>query len=228
MNTVLNAALRDSLSDPARIKMHYKHFTDIDSFRPLSPAGLQALPPSIRKRSDHSRPPRLRTTVRHEKGRSPYIAARIVKVNVANLQIYSPNDPYDLRISINVEVNLDRPDLAPEDLVVGDEDSPKEPPQPDRRKDRISYNHLAYQIDLTRVDVGGAAGTKGPKPIYELEIEVDAQLLRAQMRIAEEGGRECAYGDVVAGFWDDAVLLMRERPPQQPAVQSQRWGHGRG
>lgn len=221
MNSVLNDALTTSRSQHGRVKMRYKHITDIDSFQPLSAAGLAALPPPIRHRVEHGgRPPKLRTTTRHEKGKAPYIAARIVKVNVANLQIYSPNDPYDLRISINVEVNLDRPDLQPEDLVIAAAANDKDGPLPDRKKDRISYSHLAYQIDLTRVDVipagagiggGGKNSTSNQRPIYELEIEVDAILLREQMRISESG-QESGFGDVVAGFWDDAVLLMRERP----------------
>lgn len=206
MNKILNTALQDSRRE-GRIAIRYEHFTDVDSFHPLSATGLKALPPAIRARVERGRPPRLRTTVRHEKGRSPYVAARIVKVSVGNLHIFSPNDPYDLRISVNVEVNLDRPDLHPDDLTVPAASDNEE--MPERRKDRISYSHLAYQIDLTRVDVG-TGDLKGPKPIYELEIEVETPLLRAQMAIAESG-RDCAFGDVVEGFWDNAVLLMRER-----------------
>lgn len=198
------------MKEPHRVRMDYKHFVDVDSFQLLSPTGLAALPPSIRSRVEGGRPPKLRTTVRHEKERNPYVAARIVKVNVANLQIYSPNDPYDLRISINVEVNLDRPGMNPDDLVVAS--STEKDATPERRKDRVSYSHLAYQIDLTRVDVGCGFNTKTAKPVYELELEVDSVVLRRQMEIAARG-EQCAFGDVVAGFWDNAVLLMRERAP---------------
>ena len=199
MNNFLNHCLRDSMDERGRVKMTYSHYTDTDSFAPLSPSGLSYLPPSIRSRLDASnhRTPKLRTTVRQKKGTSPFVAARIVKVNVSNLHIFSPNDPYDLRISINVEINLDRPDIHPDDLVLHPDPNASEKERekfdsPDRRKDRVSYAHLAYQIDLTRVD------TARQKPLYELGLEVDAQVLRREMGVMEASqGREGGFGDVV-------------------------------
>ncbi|KXL45896.1 MAG: hypothetical protein FE78DRAFT_120930, partial [Acidomyces sp. 'richmondensis'] len=105
---------------------------------------------------------------------------------------------------INIEVDLNRPDLAPfDDLIVEDGGG-----EPDRKKDRMSYRHLAYRIDLTRVDVEGTAVGGGPK--YELEVEVDSQVLRKRVDglLAGSGGGD-GYMAVVSGLLENAFLLMR-------------------
>ena len=73
-----------------------------------------------------------------------------------------------------------------------------------RVKDRLSYKHLAYSIDLTKVEREGLDAS------YELELEVDSALLRQQMGLIKQG-RESAYTEVVSGFLDNATFLMRER-----------------
>ena len=65
------------------------------------------LPQSIQRRS--GKDPRLRVTTNTKENR---IIARIVKVRIADLHIFNPGF-YDCRISINLEVNLDRPDIDP-------------------------------------------------------------------------------------------------------------------
>ncbi|KAK5126544.1 hypothetical protein LTR85_009478 [Meristemomyces frigidus] len=202
MNEFLNGAIKDTLQK-GRVAMQYQHPREIDSFQPLSAAGIAALPPIFRSRKlPPGRELRLRTSI-DQKNRQ--VTARIVKQQVADLHIYNPRHEYDCRISINLEANMNRPDLAPfEDLV--------EPAKYDahadlleRRKDRLSYKHLAYSVDLTRVDVKGAAAK------YELELEVDAQVLREQIRAMDEGRGAFGFQTVVSGFLDNATYLMRQK-----------------
>lgn len=199
MNSFLNETTKES-RQPGRISIAYEHPKQTDSFRVLSLAGLQALPPSVQRRklpSTHDL--KLRTTTDTATGR---VLARIVKIPIAHLHIFNPLFDYDLRISINLEANLNLPDLHPDDLV--QEATSDNLLPPDRQKDRMSYKHLAYSIDLTRVDVKGIAAK------YELEVEVDANVLREQMRLLGAGQRH-AYTEVVSGFLDNCTLLMRQR-----------------
>lgn len=124
-----------------------------------------------------------------------------MKVNIGHLQLFNPASNYDCRISINLEVNLDRPGLDVASLIVDDQQGR----EVDRVKDRVSYKHLAYSIDLTRVD------RQGLGPTFELELEVDSNLVRQQMKMIDDG-HENAYTDVVSGFLDNATLLMRQNP----------------
>lgn len=132
--------------------------------------------------------------------------ARIVKIGVADLHLYNPRGRYDCRISINVEVDLNRAELAPFDDLVEEGGG-----EPDRRKDRMSYRHLAYRVDLTRVDVEGTMAAGGAK--YELEVEVDSQILGKSVEgLLEGSGQGDGYIAVVSGFLENALLLMRLKP----------------
>lgn len=208
MNTYLNTVTKTSHDTPGRIKIVYNHPLEQDSFSPLSPQGFAAIPPVFRKHltGNRDRDLRLRTTRDLKKPEHP-VTARIVKVRVADLHIYNPAADYDCRISLNLEIDLfdrHRPDLPPLDVLVGEYRAGEKAP-PDRTKDRLSYAHLAYSIDLTKVEVG-----KGLAPKYELELEVDAEVLREQMQALNQG-RPSGFGDVVAGFLGNAGVLMRLR-----------------
>ena len=104
MNQFLNDALTKTFK-PGRVRMDYKHIRETDSFHTLSAYGLQALPESLQRRSDKGRPPRLRVTTDNKTGN---VIARIVKIPIAHLHIFNPGSPYDCRISVNLEVNLNR------------------------------------------------------------------------------------------------------------------------
>lgn len=209
MNKWLNASTQDSQAR-GRSSIAYTHLHEIDSFSQLSPLGLKTLPPAFHSRSHQKvRKPRLRTTRTYDAKTktSGAITARIVKLNLSNLHIFNPLGPFDTRISINLEINLNDPSLDHDALVMADT-----PAEIDRVKDRVSYKHLnCYSIDLTKVSCEGLT------PTYELELEVDAALLREQMRVMGEGKGESCFGEVVAGFLDDASFLMDYRAPPQPA-----------
>jgi hypothetical protein len=204
-NGLLNEETQRSNFSKGRVKINYAHPRETDSFETLSTVGLQALPLALQQRREPGRELRLRTSRDSNTGA---VKARIVKVKIADIHIFNPRGQYDCRISINVEVNMNRPDLHPDDLVVRN----GKLRQPERKKDRLSYKHLAYSIDLTRVDV------EGMQPKFELELEVDGGVLREQMQAVREQRDEGGFGAVVGGFLDNAVLLMRLQPP--PAQQS--------
>ena len=207
MNKFLNKTLQDTLrkeheAPSGRVPMMYKHTYETDNFQPLSDVGLQILPPTFQRRL--GRELKLRTTT---DDKTKQVVARIAKVHIANLHIYSPQNPYDCRITINLEVNLDRPGLEPE-MLVNQTNNNFNDQSPPRRKDRLSYKHLAYSIDLTKVLVNGQHAS------YELELEVDATLLRRQLHLAESN-QSNAYTAVVEGFLDNAAWLMRGGSLQQ-------------
>ena len=199
LNEYLNAAIQTSLK-PGRIPMTYKHLYETDTFHHLSPTALSLLPPSLQTRTPARRENRLRITT---DTRTHAITARIIKHKLADLHIYNPG-AYDSRISINLEINLNRPDISPASLIAAD-DAARGNEVP-RVKDRLSYQHLAYSIDLTKVEMAGLP------PRFELEQEVDSALLRRQMGLAKRGEPN-AFGDVVSGFLDNLVFLMREKAP---------------
>ena len=202
MNNYLNAIVQET-HEPAsrRQKLLYSHTLEIDTFERLSKLGLSAIPEAVARRSA-SRDLKLRTTRENDPrtNRVGQIKARIIKVKVADLHIYNPRSDYDLRITMNVECNLMRPELDTDALV--EEETPDKPNPPARKKDRLSYKHLGlYQIDLTRVDQTNMA------PKYELELEVDAGALRTQMVPLLNGG-ESGFNQIVEGFLDNATWLM--------------------
>ncbi|CZT18511.1 uncharacterized protein RCC_04356 [Ramularia collo-cygni] len=197
MNEFLNRLTKDAATIPGRKKIDYTHTRETDSFRTLNDAGLKLMPEALMKRNRRG-DIKLRTSRRDKDGK---VTGRIVKLSLAQLQIHSPFDSYDVRISMNLEVNLDQPDL--DTLDITDNPTHDKPAQPDRRKDRVSYRHLACQTDLTRVDTPGL----GPK--YELELELDANVLRQQQKLLSSG-QENGFQAVVEGFMDNLTLLMRQ------------------
>ncbi|KAJ9104515.1 hypothetical protein QFC21_002011 [Naganishia friedmannii] len=87
------------------------------------------------------------------------------KCKIANLNIFSPNEEFDWRVSVNIEIPT--------------EVQPNETSRYMRRKDRVSYKHNLFQIDLTQVNKPLSANA--PPPVHELEIEVlDASDLLTQ------------------------------------------------
>ena len=123
--------------------MSYVHTYECDTFYELSQSGALILPASIRSQLNprHSKA-KVRITTDQKTGKE---LAKIVKVRINDLDVYSPRTAFDWRISVNLEMNFE-----------GDMQAFVEPParsgrRADRNKDRMSYKHLAYQIDLTQV-----------------------------------------------------------------------------
>ena len=169
LNGFLNEALKTSLNlkkpNPAnsspppklRIPMSYVHTRERDAFYELSQAGELSLPPFVRAQLNprHNKV-KVRITTDQKTGKE---LAKIIKVRIADLDIYSPKTPFDWRISVNLEMAFEG-DMR--DLVETQEGSKR---QPDRNKDRMTYKHLAYQIDLTQVTPAEVSATNHKSPI---------------------------------------------------------------
>lgn len=123
--------------------MSYIHTYESDTFYELSQSGTLSLPASIRSLlNPRNNKAKVRVTTDQKTGKE---IAKIVKVRIADLDIYSPKTAFDWRISVNLEMSLygDMKDLV--------EPLGRNARRADRNKDRMSYKHLAYQIDLTQV-----------------------------------------------------------------------------
>ncbi|KAJ3057520.1 mRNA-capping enzyme subunit beta [Rhizophlyctis rosea] len=81
----------------------------------------------------------------------------IQKKRIDDLEVHMPNHHLDFRISVNVEAEVSRP--------------AKETRQHSRFKDRMSYTHEAFRVDLTQVKETDKHGQESPHPKHELEIE---------------------------------------------------------
>ena len=125
----------------ARIPVEYVHTRERDRFYDLPTADFNGLPPSVRPYIHGRRNLKVRVTTDQKTGR---VLAKIVKVRVADMDVFSPRTAFDWRLSINLEMSYDG-------QVDGLTEVLEEGKKPDRNKDRVSYRHLAYQIDLTQV-----------------------------------------------------------------------------
>ncbi|CBF85389.1 hypothetical protein AN1697.2 [Aspergillus nidulans FGSC A4] len=200
MNNFLNEAVKNSMpqANPKRIPLSYAHKKERDSFYEVSPAEL---PPVIRQNLNPRHKPKVRVTVDQRTGE---VLAKIVKCRVADLDIHSPLTAVDWRVSVNLEMNYDGDisHLTPADTGRGRAS--------DRNKDRMSYRHLAYQVDLTQV-ARSEPSAKGEFE-HELEVEVSAAEIRRQGQLAIAGDPNNQYQDLVKGLVDNVRILARAVP----------------
>lgn len=140
MNNFLNEQVKASLAnDSSRIPISYAHKKERDTFYEVS---AQELPPVIRQNLNPRHKPKVRVTTDAKTGA---VIAKIVKCRVADIDVYSPRTPVDWRVSVNLEMEYDG-DIS--HLTMADASKGG---RGERNKDRMSYRHLAYQIDLTQV-----------------------------------------------------------------------------
>ena len=202
LNDFLNAEVKTSHTRPPvgqrpRVKIHYEHKRERDSFYELTEAGFQSLPPAARSVIESQgtlKRTKVRVTRDQKTGRE---TTRIVKCRLVDLDIYCPREAFDVRISINLEVGFQ-----------GELDDNTKAKFPDRVKDRLSYLHQAYQIDLTQVTDGGSSGEK----THELEVEISSAEVRKQMTFLQEG-RDNELERLIKVFLDNVKVLARAVPP---------------
>ncbi|KAF2088799.1 mRNA triphosphatase CET1, partial [Saccharata proteae CBS 121410] len=190
LNKCLNEEVAKSIHDPRRAKIQYEHLRETDSFHKLSRESIGLLPPvAISYLSGQNRNPRVRIS---QDSKTKQIKARIIKARVADLDIYSPREAFDCRISINVEIE------CPEDVgMERSEDGP-------RVKDRMSYKHQNCQIDLTQVSQADPNSAK----THELEVELGTDALIDQGNLAKQNV-DNAYEDLVKQFVSNIRVLSR-------------------
>ncbi|KAJ5170363.1 uncharacterized protein N7500_003146 [Penicillium coprophilum] len=204
MNNFLNEAVKASMPQPnsTRIPLAYVHKKERDTFYEIQAAEL---PPVIRQNLNPRHKPRVRVTTDERTGE---ILAKIVKCRVADMDVCSPRTTVDWRVSVNLEMeytgdvsNLPMIDTAATKGGRGD-----------RIKDRMSYRHLAYQVDLTQVAKSDQQPGRNEFD-HELEVEVSAEEIRRQGQLAMSGDPKNQYEDLVKGFVDNIRLLARAVPP---------------
>ncbi|KAF9634743.1 hypothetical protein BFW01_g5638 [Lasiodiplodia theobromae] len=194
LNEFLNKTVGESLRSD-RPKIHYKHLRETDSFYTADENVLQSLPPAVRPYlfgQARMRKPRVRVT---RDTNTKEIKAQIVKVRVADLDIISPSEAFDCRISVNIEIQLD------EDISVFEPSD-----EPGRMKDRVSYQHLHTQVDLTQVRKANDPHQK----VHELEVELMADKLIEQGLWTKQGRPDACYEEMVKTFVNNIRVLSRE------------------
>ncbi|KAI0357345.1 mRNA capping enzyme [Trametes cingulata] len=120
------------------------------------------------------------------------------KVRLANLNIYSPKRFADWRISVNLEVPVPPPLGSPTHT---------------RKKDRMSYSHEEFVIDLTQV-----TSTMGPNSKPEILHELELELARPEYLLATAAKRgdpnvpeqdRGAFDELIRAFVNNARILVR-------------------
>ncbi|KAL1881017.1 hypothetical protein Plec18167_003558 [Paecilomyces lecythidis] len=203
MNNFLNDAVKASMpqANSSRIPLSYAHKKERDTFYEVN---ASELPPVIQHNLHPRHKPKVRVTRDQRTGE---ILAKIVKCRVADLDVYSPRTCVDWRISVNLEMSYDG-DVS--NLPIADGAGAKGRAGGERNKDRMSYRHLAYQVDLTQVATAEPP-TKSDFE-HELEIEISSAEVRRQGDLALAGDPKNQYEDLVKGFVDNIRVLARAVP----------------
>jgi mRNA capping enzyme, beta chain len=189
----LNELVRKSLQDPNRTPIFHLHPHEADEFYELKKEGRLNLPPSVAHWLDRRHAPKVRITTDLKTNTKK---AQIIKSRIADLEIYNPRCQFDFRISISIESPWDgRMDhLEP----IGDGSN-------DRLKDRMSYRHGAYQIDLTQISYHD---NQKPQQ-HELEVEISTEQIRKELDNLKNS-RLTRYEELVRGFIDNVRILCRQ------------------
>jgi polynucleotide 5'-triphosphatase len=179
--------------------IEYQHPKTIDTFYELEPASVGQLcePGRTALRLDSKAKVRIS---RDQKTHA--ITSQIIKHKIANMHIHCPQSELDIRISINVEIDI------PQDIGLLRPEGGRK--QEDRVKDRMNYKHQVCEVALTQVKFGDP---KAPSRMtHELEVELDAHEVLTQGRIAlEQGMAFSSIEAVVRSFLGHTRELVRER-----------------
>ncbi|ORX33526.1 CYTH-like domain-containing protein [Kockovaella imperatae] len=117
----------------------------------------------------------------------------IVKHRIGDLNVHSPNELFDWRVSVSTEEPF--PEV------------PSGQPLHVREKDRACYQHQFCRIDLTVVTMRQENGP--PQLSYELEIEVlDVPLLLAEGE-KEARGESNRFDDILQSILDTVRMIIR-------------------
>jgi hypothetical protein len=211
-------------SGSGRVQLEYKHRREIDRFIEL-PLDMHARIPGCMRSRLGSRARSVKVRLTYDQ-KTKEVLGKIIKARVADIDLHMPSCPMDCRLSINLEMDWDGSVQELEQLAASQTDR-----QPDRSKDRLSYTHGHYQIDLTQVtqqiqgpgvsqppflplfviqsELIGHQNALRPGKEHELEIELAPGILIDQGRKALAGS-EHRYQELVEGFVDNIRVLARK------------------
>ena len=173
--------------------LRHKHLKESDEFYELTLEGRNALPQSLAhwlKASRHA--PKVRKTIDQTTGA---LGKQIIKLRIADLEVYNPRSHFDYRVSLSLEVPWDG---EPDHLV------PPRDNDRDRKKDRISYRHMTNQVDLTQITYYGSS-----KKEHELEVEISPGSIETELALLVDR-QENNYEALVSSFINNVRLLCRE------------------
>ncbi|KAI9023781.1 CYTH-like domain-containing protein [Phycomyces nitens] len=164
-------------------RIAYKHTKETDRFFP-----------SMQSRNN------IRVTTDQQTGR--IVPNGIIeKKRIADLNVHSPSNALDYRISVNLE-------MPRKSLVLQLKSKCKKPETAlshERHKDRLSYTHGGFTFDLTQVK---GAPEKNEEMRHELEVEfVDAHLLAEKKK--EGNKNRSGYVQMVEMFVNNIRLLSQ-------------------
>ncbi|KAF8631696.1 hypothetical protein AX15_002245 [Amanita polypyramis BW_CC] len=125
------------------------------------------------------------------------------KIRLGDLNIYSPKRAADWRVSVNLEVPVQHP--------IGSATY-------SRRKDRMSYSHEEFLIDLTQVTTSTGSANAPSHVLHELEIEIARSgfLLATAGRRGDQNASEherSAFDELIRAFVNNARILIRNAEP---------------
>lgn len=206
LNDYLNVAVRNA-NTGGRVPMTYKHTVETDKLYDLPTHMLarSTLPQAVKDAHlEGGKPARVRVT---RNNKTNVVTAAIIKLRMADLEVFCPSDEFDIRISVSLETAWPHPiDGLPEQLDGGVPTG--------RSKDRVSYTHQGFQVDLTQVtQLSGTNRTK----THELEIELDTNQLKGE---SDKIGLGVAnnYEELVGCFLNNMRVVNRAArttaPPQ--------------
>lgn len=141
-NKLLNEVVTFSASMPPAEHVTYRHQKEIDYFFD------EHIPET--GRVEHLRVTRDAQTLQVKPG------GIVSKQRIADINIHSPNHPFDFRISINTEMPMPPPPEDSQPVFV-------------REKDRLSYANQNVNVDLTQVILPSRVGTSthsSPNNLY--------------------------------------------------------------
>ncbi len=214
LNQYLNNAVAQS-KRPGRKEIKYNHLHETDYFYEIPHHALQFIDPyimSVHNQSGRKGAPRLRVT---RNNKTNEITAVIIKTRLQDMEVRCPNDEFDFRISVSLETPWTREGWQqfPEHLDHGVRTT--------RNKDRLSYQHQGFSVDLTQVTPFAREGEK-PEKLHELEIEMDVD------KLMDEGFKNLnnqpnEYTDLIHVFVNNIKVVNRAAkatpaplPQQQP------------
>ncbi|KAL1625089.1 hypothetical protein SLS56_007516 [Neofusicoccum ribis] len=194
LNEFLNKTVQASHTG-GRKKIRYQHLRETDQFYTADENLLASLPPSVRPYifgQARMRKPRVRVT---RDTNTKTIKAQIIKARIGDLDIFSPGEAFDCRISVNIEVQFN------EDVSLFEPSD-----EPGRMKDRVSYEHLHTQVDLTQVRKANNMHEK----VHELEVELMADKIIEQGIWTKQGRPDACYEEMVKTFINNIRILSRQ------------------
>ncbi|KAK4154230.1 CYTH-like domain-containing protein [Chaetomidium leptoderma] len=201
-----NKAANAALPRP-RLPIEYRHRHETDKFFELPAAVRDRTLPVCVAKPIAAKGHGVKVRVSYDQ-KTNLVIGKIVKARIADMSLHFPGLPLDCRISVNLEMDWDGGVEELERMA----SASGRPPIPARTKDRLSYKHGTYQIDLTQVTqsvTGLSSNAQRTEKEHELEIEIDPTPVIDQGRRAMEG-QSHQYVEVVDGLVNNIRILARK------------------